>query len=393
MAEPHRLSHGPWGLAETDAATAPGVDGSWMDRAIDIAWLGAGRTHPNPLVGAVVVKGDTIVGEGYHEACGLEHAEVAALARAGGDARGATLYATLEPCAHFGRTPPCTERILESGVSRVVVSTIDPDPRVNGAGIDALRQGGIEVTAGPRAERAMLLNIPYFKRTLGLGAAVTIKAACSLDGRIATRRGSRDTISGGQARQFVHRLRAVHEAVLVGSETLLVDRPRLDCRLIDGARVPTPVVMDARLRFPTDCPWIGQRRPFIVLTSRDHDGERRSRIAAGGGRVRAVEKKGGRLDPPSALGGLAREGVTSVLVEGGAGVFSSFMEGNMWDALHVFVSPLLFGAKGVGLSPRAIDRARLGAVPVASAVFGADVLVSYLSGKTRDVLMEKLVPR
>ncbi|MEE9269653.1 MAG: bifunctional diaminohydroxyphosphoribosylaminopyrimidine deaminase/5-amino-6-(5-phosphoribosylamino)uracil reductase RibD [Candidatus Krumholzibacteria bacterium] len=392
MVRTHKLLDGTEGL-RVGREPGPGDDGTWMDRAIDLAWLGSGRTRPNPLVGAVVVCDGRVVGDGYHAARGREHAETEALDRAGPAALGATLYVTLEPCVHYGRTPPCTDRILDSGVRRVVVGTLDPDPRVGGRGIEALRSHGIEVALGVRAERALLLNLPYFKNALQLGPVVTLKMACSLDGRIAARRGSRDTISGAEARRFAHRLRAIHDGVLVGSETLLVDSPQLDCRLLDGIPAPTPVVMDARLRFPSGYRWTGERRPFIVVAGDDCDDTRRARIVDQGGRVLTCARQDGRLDPRSLLESVGKAGIHSLLVEGGAEVFSSFARRGLWDAMHLFVSPIMFGPDGVGMAETAIDRDRLGAVSVGVSKFDSDILISYLRSTTRTALLERLLPR
>jgi diaminohydroxyphosphoribosylaminopyrimidine deaminase/5-amino-6-(5-phosphoribosylamino)uracil reductase len=363
-----------------------------MDRALDLAWLGSGRTRPNPLVGAVVVRDGLVIGDGYHTACGREHAEAEALDRAGSAARGATLYVTLEPCVHHGKTPPCTDRIRESGVRRVVVGTLDPDPRVSGRGIETLRSYGIEVVLGVRAERTLLVNLPYFKKALRLGTAVTLKMACSLDGRIAKRPGSRDAISGTEARRFTHRLRAIHDGVLVGSETLLVDSPQLDCRLLEDVPAPTPVVMDARLRFPAGHRWADERRHFIVVAGDDCDETRRARIADEGGRVLTCARQDGRLDPRSALESVGKAGINSLLVEGGAEIFSSFAQRGLWDAMHIFVSPVVFGREGVGMASMTIDYDTLGAVAVGVSMFDNDILISYLRGQTRTSLLERLLP-
>ncbi len=390
MARTHRLiDPGAWGQHEP---CADGVDELWMNRALDLAWHGAGRTRPNPLVGAVVIKDRSVVGEGFHEALGRDHAETVAVDRAGSAAEGGTLYATREPSAHHGRTPPCTGRIIRSGVCRVVVATLDPDRRVNGRGIAALRAHGIQVDTGVCVDGALLLNLPYFKKALGLGTAVTLKMACSLDGRIASGPGRRDTITSLDARRFVHRLRAIHDGVLVGSETLLVDRPLLDCRLLGGVTAPTPVVMDARLRFPVDYPWSRERRPFLVVSGAGGNRAHAARIAKGGGRVRTCRRQGRRLDPESALEIMAEEGVTSVLVEGGGEIFSSFVGRGTWDAMHVLVAPIVLGAEAVGLSPLSVDRRRLGAVMAGTTTHGTDVRISYLRAPSRDILLEKLLP-
>jgi diaminohydroxyphosphoribosylaminopyrimidine deaminase/5-amino-6-(5-phosphoribosylamino)uracil reductase len=368
---------------------ASSVDRHFIGEAIDLAWLAAGKTQPNPLVGAVVVKGGEVLGAGYHARYGEEHAETIALARAGDAARGSTLYVTLEPCAHHGNTPPCVDQIIASGVSRVVVPTLDPDPRVNGGGIRALRENGIRADVGVGAERALLLNLPYFKSKLGLGPAVTLKIAVTLDGKIASTPGRRDDITEEKSQRMAHRLRAIHDAVLVGIETVVVDTPRLDCRLLDGIKPPSPVVIDPDLRFPANHPWLGGREVFVVTLPGAPEDRMRA-LAKKGARVIRCAASGRRFDIAAAVDELYRAGVKSVLVEGGARVFSSFAASGAWDAMFVFVSPILFGPGGVGLSDRALERAGLGAVFAGATHAEGDVLLGYVSEKSRAELLSRL---
>jgi diaminohydroxyphosphoribosylaminopyrimidine deaminase/5-amino-6-(5-phosphoribosylamino)uracil reductase len=365
------------------------MDGCFIDEAIDLAWLGAGRTQPNPLVGAVVVKDGAVLGAGYHARYGDEHAETIALARAGDAARGSTLYVTLEPCAHHGNTPPCVDQIIASGIARVVVPTLDPDPRVNGRGIRMLAEHGIRTDVGARAERALLLNLPYFKSKLGLGSAVTLKIAVTLDGKIASRAGRRDEISGEGSRRMAHRLRAIHEGVLVGIETVITDSPRLDCRLLDGVRAPSPVVIDPDLQLPASHPWLGDRG-VLVLTVPGAMEEKAAALAGAGARVIRCAASGRAIDVAAALGELRRAGVKSVLVEGGARVFSSFAASGVWDGMFVFISPMLFGPEGVGLADRALAPAGLGAVLAGVSREDGDVMLGYIRDGTRAELLSRL---
>jgi diaminohydroxyphosphoribosylaminopyrimidine deaminase/5-amino-6-(5-phosphoribosylamino)uracil reductase len=375
--------------AHVSPLQGPSVDDFHLDRAIDLAWLGAGRTLSNPMVGAVVVKDGCVVGEGYHAAFGLDHAETVALDRAGDRADGATLYVNLEPCTHHGKTPPCVGQILESGVQRVVVSTLDPDPRMDGKGIEALRAQGIQVDVGGRAEHALLLNLPYFKRSLGQGCSVTVKMAVTWDGRIASGPGRRDTITGPEARRHTHRLRAANEGVLIGINTMLVDRPLLDCRLLEDVDGPAPVVMDTRLRFPLDCRWMAQGRRFVVLTARDANAAKARAIEEKGGVVLACRQGDDRVEVSSAIETIDRWGISSVLVEGGAGVLTSFLRAGMWDGLHLFVSAALFGPQGVDLVAQRVD---LGDAVLANArTFSQDVLVSYLNATTRAAMLARVL--
>jgi diaminohydroxyphosphoribosylaminopyrimidine deaminase/5-amino-6-(5-phosphoribosylamino)uracil reductase len=215
-----------------------------------------------------VVSAGREVASGHHRRFGDAHAEVLALDGAGERARGATLYVSLEPCAHHGHTPPCVDRILAAGIARVVAPAPDPDARVNGRGIARLRERGIRVDVGGEATAAVLENLGYYRQRLGLGPTVTLKIAASADGMAARARGQRDDVTGAAARREVHGLRALHDAVVVGVETALIDRPRLDCRLLEGGvdREPMPVVIDTHLRTEADNAWSRAGRPFVVVT-------------------------------------------------------------------------------------------------------------------------------
>lgn len=365
------------------------ADAFYLDRAIDLAWLGAGKTLTNPMVGAVVVKEGCVVAEGYHEAYGLDHAETSALDRAGQRAVGATLYATLEPCTHHGKTPPCVDRIVDSGVSRVVVCTLDPDPRMDGKGMEALRMQGIEVEVGCRAERALMLNLAYFKRIMTLGCAVTLKMAMTLDGCIASAAGRADTITGWEARRQAHRFRAVNLGVLVGIDTILIDAPRLDCRLLDGVKSPVPVVLDTRLRFPDRYPWIAEGREFLIVTGPNPDPDKVRKLEQARGEVIRCELSGGRVDIACAMELVAKRGISSVLIEGGAKVLASFLAPGLWDGLHLFMSPTLFGPEGVNLVGERVDVGESFLANVGQV--SGDVLTSYLNAKTRATMLERLL--
>jgi diaminohydroxyphosphoribosylaminopyrimidine deaminase/5-amino-6-(5-phosphoribosylamino)uracil reductase len=370
----------------TDTST---TDEFYLDRAIDLAWLGAGKTRSNPLVGAVVVKNGTIIGEGFHAAFGSSHAESVALDQAGRLAVGATLYVTLEPCTHYGKTPPCVDRIVESGVRRVVACTLDPDPRMDGRGVEVLRSAGIEVEVGRRADPALLLNLCYFKRTLNLGGGITVKVATTWDGRIASGRGEGDVISGEESRRQVHRLRAVHGGVLVGINTVLVDEPRLDCRLLGDVAPPVPVVLDTHLRFPERYPWMDEGRRFVVVSGENAPVSRKRVIEERGGVVLQVASGEAGVDLGEALSAVVGWGLPSVLVEGGARVLTNVLDGGNWDGLHLFVSPAAFGPAGVPLVERPIHAGD--AVLSRVTAFSRDVLVSYVNAKTRDAVFARVL--
>ena len=363
------------------------LDRFFMTRALDLAWRAAGRTRPNPLVGAVVVNAGAIVGEGNHAAYGLDHAEHVALDAAGRAARGGTLYATLEPCTHFGHTPPCITRVIESGVSRVVVATLDPDERMNGRGVRLLRESGIDVQVGCCAERAIVLNAGYFKRVLGLGPTVTLKMAVTLDGRIASRPGSRDAITGPRAQEFVHRLRAENDAVVVGRKTAVVDRPRLDCRLVEGVSPPIPVVLEGAERPEQAYPWTGTQRTFWVVSPAEGGGEAALREV---NRIEGVSDEAG-VSVRDAVERLAATGLTLILVEGGGAVFSSFVKAGAWDVMHILVAPALYGRDGVPLAPDVGHNREVEAVFAGTVELDRDTLLSFVRADAWQMLKSRLV--
>ncbi len=332
-----------------------------MREAIRLARRGVGGTHPNPRVGAVVLTEGRPASRGWHARAGEAHAEIRALADAGPRARGATLVVTLEPCAHQGRTPPCAEAILASGIRRVVVGMVDPNPIVNGRGLEALRAAGVDVVVGVLEEECRALNGPYLK-ALATGLPwVTLKAMLSLDGRIATDAGDSRGLGGVEEQRLCHRLRAEHDAVLIGSGTLLADDPLLTVRLARG-RTPWRVVLDSTLRMPERAAILGTTgdAPLIVATvSRDE------------ARIAALEARGAtvwRFEPTDAgkvplrplLERLASEGRCALLVEGGTAVHTSFLREGWADSVAVGIAPVLLG----GSAPRAwtgdLGRARLG---------------------------------
>ncbi|MCL6499091.1 MAG: bifunctional diaminohydroxyphosphoribosylaminopyrimidine deaminase/5-amino-6-(5-phosphoribosylamino)uracil reductase RibD [Firmicutes bacterium] len=318
----------------------------WMRRALQLACLGRGRTSPNPMVGTVVVRDGVEVGCGYHRAAGGPHAEAEALARAGELARGATLYVNLEPCDHHGRTPPCTEAILAAGVRRLVVAMEDPDPRVRGRGIRRLREAGVEVAVGVLEEEARRVNAAYVKhRTTGL-PWVTCKWAMSLDGRIATRTGASRWITGTQAREYAHRLRDYHDAVLVGCGTALRDDPALTCRL-PGGRDPLRVVVDSGAHLPPEARMLREgSSPVVVATTPRADPGRAERLRRAGAEVWVCEPDAGGVSLRDLLRRLADRGVLSVLAEGGSALHASLLEAGLVDRLAAFVAPVVVGGRG-----------------------------------------------
>jgi diaminohydroxyphosphoribosylaminopyrimidine deaminase/5-amino-6-(5-phosphoribosylamino)uracil reductase len=363
-----------------------------MSRALQLAWQAAGRTNPNPLVGSVVVKNGVVVGEGFHHRCGDAHAEVDALHHAGERARDATIYVSLEPCAHQGRTPPCVDRLIASGLRRVVIPALDPDENVHGRGVAALRGAGIKVDVGCAEAEAIATNVGYYKQRLGLGPTVVLKMALTMDGRIASRPGRRDMITGEAAHLYVHRLRANSDGIVVGIDTVRTDDPVLDCRLVDCGVPPVPVVFDGDFELPTDNRWSRQNRSYVVMGSDAGVGVEAATAGhgEGGGRVLTCAADGdGRVDVTQAVRSLSGAGLNRLLVEGGARVFTSFVRAGLWDAMFLFYSPNAFGKNGVPVyaetSPLTPE-----AVPVDAMRLDNDFLHRYLNRRTHEEIVSRL---
>jgi diaminohydroxyphosphoribosylaminopyrimidine deaminase/5-amino-6-(5-phosphoribosylamino)uracil reductase len=367
-------------------ATFADEDERRMRRALALAARGRGTTSPNPMVGAVITRGGRVLAEGFHRQAGGPHAEVDALARLGRrNARGATLYVTLEPCCHVGRTGPCTEAILAAGVGRVVVGARDPNPLVDGRGVARLRRAGVRVDVGCLARECAALNAAWATWIAAGRPRVTLKVAESLDGFIADgRRRARRApvwITGEEARAAAHELRAAHDAVLVGSGTVLADDPRLTVRL-PGARgrakgpLPVRVVLDGRLRTPPDAKVLQGGAPTIVLTARARGARARALVAAGADVVEIAAPRG-RLSLDAALAALAARGIQSVLLEGGAQIHGAFIAAGLVDQVAFFLAPLVMGG-GVPVSsaPARGVPAGLRLGPLSVRRVGADVLLT-----------------
>jgi diaminohydroxyphosphoribosylaminopyrimidine deaminase/5-amino-6-(5-phosphoribosylamino)uracil reductase len=316
-----------------------------MRRALELAERGRGCVEPNPLVGAVVVRDGVLVGEGWHECFGGPHAEVNALAAAGGAARGATLYVTLEPCRHHGKTPPCTDAILQAGVKRVAAAMADPFPQVAGQGIRRLRAAGVTVDVGVGEAAARDLNRPYLTLVRLGRPYVHAKWAMSLDGKIATRTRHSKWISGKPSRVRVHELRGRMDAIIVGSGTVRADDPLLTARP-PGPRTPSRIVLTSSGGLPNGCQLFGTRgeAPVIVTAIAGNRGREE------GFEVLELPAESGRPSVSALLAELGRRRMTNVLVEGGAAVLGSFSDAGLIDELHVFVAPKLIGGAGA-LSP------------------------------------------
>jgi diaminohydroxyphosphoribosylaminopyrimidine deaminase / 5-amino-6-(5-phosphoribosylamino)uracil reductase len=327
-----------------------------MERAVALARRALGRTSPNPAVGAVVVKGGRVVGEGYTRPVGGPHAEVVALRAAGDRARGATLYVTLEPCAHHGRTPPCADAVIAAGLARVVVAVGDPHPRVRGRGLRRLRGAGVTVTTGVLAAEAGEVTAWWRQWVVRRRPYVLLKLAASLDGRIATADGESRWISGPSARRFVHELRNRVDAVMVGAGTVRADDPALTCRL-RGGRDPLRVIVDGRLTTGVDAQVIRERSRArtLIATTRGAPPGRRRRLERAGADLVTMPGRAGRVLLPSLLQRLAARGVVSVLIEGGGELAAAALRDRVVDRLLLVSAPLVIGGDG---------RAMLGALGV-----------------------------
>lgn len=318
----------------------------YMQRALDLARQGEGRTRPNPPVGAVVVRNGVIVGEGFHPRAGEPHAEIFALRAAGPAAKGSDLYVTLEPCSHHGRTGPCAEAVVAAGIARVFIGIEDPNPLVSGRGIARLRQAGIQVESGILAADCRCLIAPFAKHVATGLPLVILKSALTLDGRSATATGDSRWITGEESRLLVHRLRDRNDAIMIGLGTVLRDDPQLTCRLPDGSgRDPLRVIVDSRLEIPESAAVLSGAAAAgtLVATTAAADGDKRQRMEKTGATVLVCREREGRVDLADLLRQLGADGVQSILVEGGAVLNQALLDAGLVDRVMVFLAPMLLG--------------------------------------------------
>lgn len=318
-----------------------------MARALQLARQGLYTTDPNPRVGCVLVKDGEIIGEGWHQRAGLSHAEVEALNSAP-DAQGATAYVTLEPCSHFGRTPPCCDALINAGVSRVVVAMQDPNPLVAGQGLQKLRAAGVDVVCGVLQEESQLLNQGFIKRMTQQRPWVRSKLAMSLDGRTAMASGESKWITSAQARADVQRLRAESSAILTGINTVLADDPALTARVDEDVVQPLRVVLDSRLAMPVDAQLVnGPGRTLILTSSTDDD--KKQALQQAGFEVYRVAEHQGRLDLRQVMTFLAEQQINEVLVEAGPTLNGALLAENLVDEWVIYMAPCVLGDQGRGL--------------------------------------------
>ena len=364
------------------------IEEKHMRRALELAERGLGETFPNPLVGAVVVEKDQVIGEGYHRGPGHPHAEVEAIRAAGDRARGATLYLNLEPCCHYGRTPPCTDGIKDAGISRVVFGMYDPDERVRGKGAAALRAHGITVEAGVCARESLELNLPLVHRNLTGKPFVMLKLASTLDGRLTW--GTERCLSGEKEQRYIHYLRAWTEAIAIGIGTVSIDRPKLDRRLL-RKDLPPPVrmVFDSALRFPEDYPWLARKERVIIYCLTNVDPIRRRELETAGAEVVPLPRGPHGVDLRFWIEDVSAKGITSVIVEGGGEVATAFLLEGIIERLVLCYAPLVSGQSGVawyqdGRGPHWLARGEL--TLVSCTHMDDDIVLVYDSRKIGDYL-------
>jgi len=322
----------------------------YMRRALELAEKGRGRTSPNPMVGALLVKNGRVVGEGYHRKAGLPHAEIEALRRAGNNARGADLYVNLEPCCHFGKTPPCTEAILSSGVRKVIVGMRDPNRLVSGKGFRQLKKNGVQVVTGPLRKECERLNEVFIKFVQTGNPFVMLKTAVSLDGKIATSKGESQWITGAKAREKVHQIRNEMDAIVAGAGTIVKDNPFLTTRLGKKSAVvkhPVRVILDNEFLVPLKSNVFknADTQRVIYATAKNLPASRKKQLTRRGIEILILKENKGKVDLQHLMRALGDRDITSVLIEGGGEVNASALSAGIVDKVMVFIAPILIGGK------------------------------------------------
>lgn len=316
----------------------------YMNFALNLARGTAGQTSPNPVVGAVLVKDNQIIGMGAHLKAGEPHAEVHAIRMAGEKVQDSTLYVTLEPCSHYGKTPPCSDLVIKSGIKKVFVATTDPNPRVSGTGIERMKKAGIEVETGLLEEKAREVNKVFFYNIQTGLPFVTLKSAVSLDGKTATVTGDSMWITGEEARADVHQFRHEHDAILVGVNTVITDNPSLTTRLPNGGKNPIRIVLDTHLRTPEKAKIITDNEaPTWIITGSNADSDKEAAFRNAG--VEIIKLNTPSISIKGILKVLAERGITSLFVEGGAEVHGSFLKERAFQQIITYIAPKLIGGK------------------------------------------------
>lgn len=327
------------------------MDESYMRRALEIARYAEGRTSPNPLVGAVVVNHGRIVGMGWHRKAGTEHAEIHALRQAGQLAQGAEIYVTLEPCSHYGRTPPCSQALIDAGVKKVVVAMKDPNPLVAGNGLAMLKSAGIEVIEGILGNEAAVLNEVFLKWITEKMPFTVLKTAMTLDGKIAAYTGASKWITNEVSRRYVHKLRDKYDGILVGIGTVLADNPSLTTRLADGeGKNPIRIIVDSKGRTPLNARVLTDNMAQSIIAVTEEAPQENIRALEAQGAVVLIVNERGHVDLRKLFAMLAGKNITSLLIEGGAEINYSLVQARLIDKVHAFIAPKLLGGR-TALSP------------------------------------------
>lgn len=317
-----------------------------MELALQLAEKGVGYVNPNPLVGAVIVKDNKIIGKGYHEKYGQAHAEVNAINRAKEEIKGSTMYVTLEPCSHYGKTPPCVDKIIENKISKVVIGTLDPNPLVSGNGVRKLRESGIEVVTGVLEDKCKKINEVFIKYITKKIPYVVLKSAMSLDGKIATYTGESKWITGEDSRKEVHRLRNKLSSIMVGVNTVIMDNPELTYRLGEG-RNPVRIIVDSSLRIPTNSKVVSDnyRNNTIIATTELSSKDKVKELESLGVQVLIIKSKNNKVDLNDLAITLGEKGIDSILLEGGATLNYSALEAKIVDKIQIYIAPKLIGGE------------------------------------------------
>jgi diaminohydroxyphosphoribosylaminopyrimidine deaminase/5-amino-6-(5-phosphoribosylamino)uracil reductase len=360
----------------------------YMQQALSLAKLALGQVSPNPAVGAIIVRDGEVVGQGYTQPPGSWHAEVMALKQAGGKARGGVMYVTLEPCNHYGRTPPCTKAIIENGISEVHIAMLDPNPLVSGNGEDELERENIKTYLGEHEEEARKINEAYIKFIKTGMPFVTAKFAVSLDGKIATRSGDSEWISGSESRKYVHYLRYTTDAIMTGANTVIADNPRLTCRYggVGGEvkKHPLRVIVDGRGRTPPESQIFTESGNVLVAIGSSVEAPKKEALVTTGAELLELPETDGTLDLELLLKILGERNITSVLVEGGGILLGSLFDRKLIDKVVAFIAPIIIGGEkaktavaGLGIDKMA-DAIKLESLSTDN--FGDDLMVSGYPG-------------
>lgn len=336
------------------------MDEKWMKLALDLAKKGEGLVNPNPLVGAVIVKDDKVLGTGYHTKFGNPHAEVEAFKNAKESVEGATLYVTLEPCSHYGKTPPCADLIISKKIKRVVVGILDPNPLVAGKGIKKIQEAGIQVTVGVLEEQCKNINEIFLKFIVNKKPFVLLKTAISLDGKISTNTGESKWISGEESRKRVHALRGKYASIMVGINTVLMDNPELTCR-IEGKKSPIRVIVDSNLKIPLNSKIVKTAKeiPTIVATVNNFDKIKMRELRTLGVNVIQIKEKNGRVDLKELINEIGKRNIDSVLIEGGGTLNFSALDEKIVDKVQFYIAPKIIGGDKAKTSVEGLGIKRL----------------------------------